>query len=288
MKWPIVALTLGLGWGATAPLPALAQTTEQTDPLRPSQPDSSQVTADSAKAQRRALSRFQRFRQLFTPTYRYRLTVDGTFTTGNVNRSLFQLATAFDVSVSKLAKLSTNPSFVYGQQNGQLAEREYFADARLTMFYERRLYLLAFGSYERSNLRRILNRYTAAGGLGYKLLNRKRAYISLTNVILREFTDFTELADINIWRNSARLFGEYTFGADRWSISHTTFYQPAIFQPVGAPRNVRWNGSLSVNYKFSANLSFRTTFANSYESLVVPGRLNNDTRLTLGMTYERK
>lgn len=273
-------------------LPALSQTTEQTDPLRPSVPDSAQVAADSTK---RAIdsttagsstARASRF--AFKPELRYRLTVDGTFTTGNVNRSLLQMAGAFDVSVSKLAKLSTNPSFVYGRQNSLLNEREYFADTRLTMFYEERLYYLGFGSYERSNLRQILNRYTAAAGIGYKLLNQQRAYISLTNVVLREFTDYAELADINTWRNSARLFGEYTFGKDRWSIAHTVFYQPAIFQPEGAVRNVRWNGSASVQYKFSANLSFRATFANSYESIVVPGRVNNDTRLTLGMTYERK
>ncbi|CCH00507.1 hypothetical protein FAES_2498 [Fibrella aestuarina BUZ 2] len=273
-------------------LPALSQTTEQTDPLRPSVPDSAQVAADSTKraidstARGPAATRARRFD--FKPELRYRLTVDGTFTTGNVNRSLLQMAGAFDVSVSKLAKLSTNPSFVYGRQNSLLNEREYFADTRLTMFYEERLYYLGFGSYERSNLRQILNRYTAAAGIGYKLLNQKRAYISLTNVVLREFTDYAELADINTWRNSARLFGEYTFGKDRWSIAHTVFYQPAIFQPEGAARNVRWNGSASVQYKFSANLSFRATFANSYESIVVPGRVNNDTRLTLGMTYERK
>ena len=32
----------------------------------------------------------------------------------------------------------------------------------------------------------------------------------------------------------------------------------------------------------------RTTFANSYESVVVPSRVNNDTRLTPGLTYEKK
>jgi hypothetical protein len=165
---------------------------------------------------------------------------------------------------------------------------EFFADSRLTLFHERRLYYLAFGSFERSNLRKILSRYSAAAGVGYKLLNRKRAYISLTNVLLREFTNFGELTDINIWRNSARLFGEYTFGADCWTVSHTTFYQPALNVPDGLPANIRWNGSVSVQYAFNANLSFRATFANSYESLVVPGRVRDDTRLTLGMTYERK
>jgi Protein of unknown function, DUF481 len=269
-------------------LRSAAQNTEQPDPLRPSVPDSVQVAADSVRAVTDSLAGKPKSKSAFKSVYRYRLTADGTLTSGNINRSLLQLVSAFDVEVSKIAKLSTTPSFVFGRQNGVLAEREYFGDARLTMFYENRLYYLAFGSYERSNLRQISNRYTAAAGLGYKLLARKRAYISLTNVLIREYTDYVELSDVNIWRNSARLFGEYTFDEDRWKVSHTAFYQPALSRPLGQPRNVRWNGSVSVQYKFSTSLSFRTTLANSYESIVVPGRVNNDLRLTLGMTYERK
>lgn len=266
----------------------LAQNTEQPDPLRPSTRDSTQIAADSTRMAVDTSAGVARPGLSFDPQYRFRLTADGTFTSGNVNRSLFQLVSAFDIDVSRVAKLSTTPSFVFGRQNGLLAEREYFGDTRLTMFYENRLYYLAFGSYERSNLRQILNRFTAAAGIGYKLLAKKRAYISITNVLLREYTDYVELSDVNIWRNSARLFGEYTFDKDRWSIAHTVFYQPALSRQEGHPLNVRWNGSVSIQYKFSTYLSFRSTLANSYESIVVPGRVNNDLRLTVGMTYERK
>ncbi|MBO0952262.1 DUF481 domain-containing protein [Fibrella forsythiae] len=268
--------------------PGFAQNTEQPDPLRPSLRDSTQIAADSTRMAIDSMQGKPKTALVFRPVYRFRLTADGTFTSGNVNRSLLQLVSAFDVEVSKIAKLSTTPSFVFGRQSGLLAEREYFGDARLTMFYENRLYYLAFGSYERSNLRQILNRYTAAAGIGYKLVSHKRAYISITDVLIREYTDYIELSDINIWRNSARLFGEYSFGKDRWSVSHTVFYQPALSRQEGQPFNVRWNGSISVQYKFSTYLSFRSTLANSYESIVVPGRVNNDLRLTVGMTYERK
>lgn len=270
-------------------LTALAQNTDQPDPLRPSTPDSTRTAADTTDT---ALGQDdEKELDMDTssgPDYRFRFTADGTFTSGNVSRSLLQLVSAFDIALSKLAKLSSNPSFVYGRQSGMLNEREYFGDARVTFFHEKRLYYLAFGAFEKSNLRQILTRYTVAAGLGYKLLERKRAYISLTNVLLHENTDFAVLNDISVWRNSARLFGEYTFGKDRWIISHTTFYQPALSRQPEQPLNVRWNGSVSLQYKFNANLSFRTTFANSYESVVVPGRVNDDSRLTLGMTYEKK
>jgi len=265
--------------------PAVAQIVEQPDPLRPAQSDSTEVVSptDSSDvdtvAQNAGLSKTDPSAHAF----RYRLAADGTITSGNINRALIQLASSFDYQVSNHFRLSSNPSFVYGRQNGLLAEREWFGDFRTTLFPERRFYYLGFGSFERSNLRQINRRWTVAGGAGYKLLNRKKAYISITNVVLQEFTDFTELNDINIIRNSTRLYGEYTLGGDRYVITHTAFYQPSLNRS-----NLRWNATLSLTIKLSTLISLRTTLANAYESLVVPGRQNNDLRFTAGLVYERR
>jgi len=266
--------------------PAFAQIVEQPDPLRPSLPDNAEVivkvdsnAADSSKTDTVMVVKKVEPGHVF----RYRFTADGTITSGNINRALVQLASAFDYRVSKTFTFSSSPSFVYGRQSGILAEREWFGDFRTTLFPERRFYYLGFGSFERSNLRKINRRWTVAGGVGYKLLNRKRAYISVTNVVLQEFSDFSELNDINVVRNSTRLFGEYTFGDDRYTITHTAFYQPALDRS-----NLRWNATLSLTIKLNTLLSLRSTLANAYESLVVPGRQNNDLRFTAGLVYERK
>jgi len=267
-----------------SPILALAQIVEQPDPLRPSTPDSTQATADSVQTDSTlAKTPAPAAPKPITRIVRYRLAADGTLTAGNINRALVQLAGAVDYQLSNLFKLSTTPSFVYGRQNGILAEREWFGDFRATYRPEKRLYYLAFGSYERSNLRQISHRWTIAGGAGYKLVDRKRAYLSVTNVVLQEYTNFVELANINVIRNSTRLFGEYTFGSDRWTLTHTAFYQPALNQ-----RNVRWNASLSLSIKLNTVISLRSSLANAYESVVAPGRQNNDLRFTAGLVYERK
>ena len=262
-----------------------AQIVEQPDPLRPSLPDSLKASKkDSGKAGISQL-KIDTVNKAALPVtiFRYRFTADGTVTAGNVNRTLLQLTSALDYQLSNYFKLSSNPSFVYGKQAGILAEREWFGDFRTTYRPEKRLYYLAFGSYERSNLRQINHRWTVAGGVGYKLLNHKRAYISITDVFMQEYTDFIELDDINIFRNSARLYGEYTFDKDRFTITHTAFYQPALGQ-----YNVRWNASLSIQLKLTQVVSLRSTVANAYESLIVPGRQHNDFRFTMGLVYERK
>ncbi len=261
-----------------------AQTAEQPDPLRPSQPDSTQTAqSDSTQAGSDEDNTDEQEIADTVSLYRYRLTVDGTATRGNVNRLLVQLTGAIDYSASKRFKLSSNPSFVYGRQNFLLNEREWFGDFRTTYRHEERVYYLAFGSLERSNLRKILSRWIVAAGAGVKIVNKSNAYLSLTDVLLHENTDYLELNDISVWRNSARLYGEYTIN-ERFTISHTTFWQPALNQR----NNVRWNGSVSLQLKMTNALNLRTTLANSYESIVVPGRVRDDIRWTMGFVYERK
>ena len=282
-RLPLLLLIIGLL--STTNL-ALAQIVEQPDPLRPSTPDSTKtvVQVDSSAADSSRTDTVVVVKKAEPAhVFRYRFAADGTITAGNINRALIQLASSFDYRLSKDFKFSSNPSFVYGRQNGLLAEREWFGDFRTTLFPERRFYYLGFGSFERSNLRQINRRWTVAGGVGYKLLNQKKAYISVTNVVLQEFTDFTELNDINIIRNSTRLYGEYTFGGDRYTVTHTAYYQPALNRA-----NLRWNATLSLTIKLSSLINLRSTLANAYESLVVPGRQNNDLRFTVGLVYERK
>jgi Protein of unknown function, DUF481 len=222
-----------------------------------------------------------------TPTkFRYRFSTDGTVTSGNVNRALIQFTSSLDWNLHKIFKLSSSPSYVYGTQNKILAERETFADLRASFLHERNFYYLAFTSFERSNLRKINDRFVGAAGFGLKLLQKKTAYISITNVLLYEKTDFEvneKFPDRNLWRNSTRLFGEYTFDNSKMSLSHTIYVQPSITE-----KNFRWNGNLILRYQVSKNVSLRSMIENSYESIVVPGRKNNDLRWTFGVVLEGK
>ncbi|AFK02701.1 hypothetical protein Emtol_1555 [Emticicia oligotrophica DSM 17448] len=218
--------------------------------------------------------------------FRYRIGADGTYTSGNVNRALIQFVSNFDLNSNKIIKFSSSPSYIYGQQNKVLAEKEVFLDLRTSILHERKFYYLAFTSFEKSNLRKINNRFIGAGGVGLKLIQKDHAYVSVTNVLLYEKTDFVineKFPDRNLWRNSTRLFGEYTFKGSKASISHTLFIQPGITE-----KNFRWNGNLILKYQLSKHVSFRSTVENSYESIVVPGRQNNDFRWTFGVVYEGK
>ena len=219
--------------------------------------------------------------------FHYKITADGTITAGNVNRALIQVGSSFDWAVSHLFRFASNPSFAYGRQNQLLNEREILADFRTTYLHEQRFYYLGFGAVEISNLRKIRQRFTGGAGVGYKLLSRKNAYLSVTNVLLYEYTDFitntAEVQDVNVLRNSTRVFGEYQWNNGRYSVTHTVFMQPALNQP-----NLRWNANVAFQIRLTSLIGVRTAIQNSYESVVALGRKNNDFRWTTGLVLEVK
>lgn len=218
-----------------------------------------------------------------TQQFFIRFNADGTASAGNVERVLLQLSSALDWKPSRQFKLSSSPSFIYGTQSKVLAEREFFADIRGSFWHQKQVYGLAFLAWDRSNLRHILNRWTQAAGIGVKIIQQKRAYFSVTNLLLHEVSDFAERDDIDVWRNSTRLLGEFAPDKNgKFTITGIVFLQPAI----SMRNNFRWNGSLALAYKMSSNLSLRTKFENAYESYVVPGRKTNDFRWTIGLSFQ--
>ena len=215
--------------------------------------------------------------------FNFRFSTDGTASAGNVERFLLQTTTTFDWKPTSQFKLSSSPSFIFGKQSGLLAEREFFADMRGSFWHQKPVYGLAFVSWDRSNLRRIFNRWSQAAGIGFKLIQKQKAYFSITNLILHESTDFAERSDIDIWRNSTRLLGEFAPGkSGKLTIASVLFVQPAI----SVRNNFRWNGTVTMAYKMSKSVSLRTKFENTYESYNSLGRKPNDFRWTIGLSIE--
>ncbi len=214
---------------------------------------------------------------------KYHINADGTFNSGNVNRVIFAARTGIEADIHKSIRLSTSPVFIYGEQGGVLNERELFSDLRTTFYYHHRLHYITFASADKSNLRKINFRHIGAGGLVYRLIDRPNAYLTISNVMIYEKTEYNinEKFVRELWRNSTRLQGEYKFNHNKITLTHLLYFQPSITQ-----HNVRWNGGMTFKYLINRHISFRTILEDSYESFVVPGRKNNDFRWTFGFGIE--
>jgi len=216
-------------------------------------------------------------------TIRYRLIGDGNFTRGNVNRSLMVLRAELLFS-GPLISISTNPRFTYGKQNGVLAERDSYADLFFDVFKKSRTYVFGLGVLETSNLRRIDLRQMAGGGVGFRVLRGAANNLSLTNAILYESTNFAEIATVTTARNSFRIKGKHSVLQDKIRFNHITFIQPAL----NDLSNLRWNTILSVELPINKWVTLRTSFENSYESVVEATRKKNDSRITFGVSVGNK
>ncbi|SEJ67453.1 Protein of unknown function, DUF481 [Dyadobacter koreensis] len=212
-------------------------------------------------------------------TITYRFIGDGNFTRGNVNRSLMVLRAEI-IATGPVLSIATNPRFTYGRQNGILAERDSYMDLFVDVFKKRKTYVFGLGTLETSNLRGITLRVMGGAGIGYRLLSTEKNKILLTNALVHESTNFRELPTKSIQRNSFRVKGKHSFAKDRFRINHITFVQPAITDIS----NLRWNTVISLEFPVNKWVALRSSYENSYESLVEAGRKRNDSRVTFGIS----
>lgn len=216
-------------------------------------------------------------------TVRYRFIGDGNFTRGNVNRSLIVLR-AEGLFSGPVISIATNPRFTYGKQNGIVAERDSYIDLFVDVFKKRRTYVFGLGALETSNLRRITLRQMAGAGIGFRVIRSKSNELSLTNAILYESTNFREIATVTTARNSFRIKGKHQLLQEKIRFNHITFIQPSL----NDWSNWRWNTLISIELPLNKWISLRTSFENSFESVVEQTRKRNDSRVTFGISVGNK
>jgi hypothetical protein len=209
----------------------------------------------------------------------YRFFGDGNFSRGNVNRTLL-VARAEITYGGSIVSLTTNPRFTYGQQNFVLAERDTYVDLFIDILKQRRFYGFGLGTIEISNLRAINLRQLAGAGAGFRLTETDNHSLIFTNAVIYESTDFRERETVTTLRNSTRLRGKHIFFQNRMRISHTTFFQPSLYDI----NNLRWSTLISVELPINKWFVLRTSFENLYESVVALNRQRNDTRITIGFS----
>ena len=221
------------------------------------------------------------------PIWYYSIGLDGTTSSGNVNRQLLNIKTTLNFENPKsILGFFTSPKFQFGMNSDVLQEREILLDLNTTLFYAQNdVYGLLFGAYEQSNLRRISTRYNVGVGIGWKILGGKKTpkskfKLSVSNAIVREITDFETKQDKNIYRNSTRFKIKYDIIADK------IFFQSVVFlQPSLNDNYYRWNSSSQFSYKVGKHIAILVSFENTYENFNVAGIQNSQTNTTFGLVY---
>lgn len=169
------------------------------------------------------------------PKWFYSIGLDGTTSSGNVNRQLLNLRTTLSYESQKsIFGFFTTPKFQYDTNSHILQERELFIDLNSTLFYaQNNVYALIFGGFEQSNLRKILTRYHVGLGAGWKIFGGKnnpksRFKMSISNALVKEITDFEIKQDRDVFRNSTRLKLSYEIIPNKMYFQSVVFLQPSL------------------------------------------------------------
>lgn len=221
------------------------------------------------------------------PNWFYSISLDGTASSGNVNRQLLNFKTTLNYENPKsIFGFFTSPRFQYGTNSDVLQEREIGLDINSTLFYSQHdVYGLLFGAFEQSNIRKISSRFNIGIGIGWRIFGGKknpnaRFKLSISNALVREITDFIIKQDRNVYRNSTRIRLKYDIIPDKFFFQSVVFLQPSLIDEY-----YRWNSSTQLSYKVGKHISILASFENTYENFNTIGIQNAQTNTTIGLTY---
>ncbi|SNR60176.1 MULTISPECIES: DUF481 domain-containing protein [Hymenobacter] len=203
----------------------------------------------------------------------------GAYSRGGVSRALLSTSHSLTFTRGQHYGLPLSGSFIYGKQDGFLKERELLLNAT-PYYYKGRFRAYALGGFEISNLRGITSRVQLGAGPGWAFysdtLGRE---VSVSNLLIREKTNFRDGTSRLTTRNSARL--KVSYSRSVVTLSSITFYQPSVLDFGDYRFSNLTTLALKLPRKFSVNFSYNYT----HESRVIEGRFPDNTNVTVGVAY---
>lgn len=157
--------------------------------------------------------------------------------TGSINKTndvnSYLLSNMFKVGVSrKKIVMNGTGSWVYGESNRELTNNDFSTSLDFSLFRAvRQIYYWGLANYDKSFSLKINDRFQAGAGIAYNFLDRKTAYLSLSDGFIWEkgnlFIDDTLHDVYDAVRNSVRVSYKFVFGGIV-TIDGTQFFQPSI------------------------------------------------------------
>jgi hypothetical protein len=171
----------------------------------------------------------------FNDTTNYFISLNSTGIINKTNdRDSWILNNAFRFSLyRKHISFNNSTGFIYGEQQQLLSNRDFVSAIDFNYYRkDNSTYVWGLGSYEKNFSLKIDNRIQAGLGVGYNLVDREKAVITLSDGILYERSDLRQTAetlnrDYETFRNSFRLKFRFVI-ADRITFDGSDFLQHSL------------------------------------------------------------
>ena len=225
-----------------------------------------------------------------TLPFAYRISLQGNYLKGNVDRFLVLSSLDLGVVHEKWAIRSTNTyqfgSFSSFRTENDLLARQFFYLIPDMVVYP---YLML---WIETNQRRQMNwRYQVGPGASWNVLDKKQQHLKLSGTITREYAQFKEsdfVEDsydgsrwIDTWRLTVRLAGQHQLADQKLAIRYEDWVQPALSDWS----NRRLQANAAIRYGLKKRLAIQTQMLYSYEDVVVEGVESADLMVLFGLTF---
>ncbi|WPQ66268.1 DUF481 domain-containing protein [Chitinophaga sancti] len=208
--------------------------------------------------------------------------------TGSINKTnegnSYLLSNMFKVGVSR-KKIVMNGfgSWVYGESNRELTNNDFSTSLDFSLFRAvKQIYYWGLANYDKSFSLKINDRFQSGAGIAYNFLDRKTAYLSLSDGFIWEkgdlFIDDTLHDVYDAVRNSVRISYKFVF-ANMITIDGTQFFQPDITDISD------YNLKSVNNIAFALRKWIAITASMTYNKVTRTGREN--LIFTYGLTLEK-
>lgn len=215
----------------------------------------------------------------------YRLTLGGSWITGNVDRLLLT-AGAEIAAVGEKTAFRTANAYQYGTFAGFQTENDFSSKNFFYLYPRRKLYPYAMGWMESNFRRQYPFRYQVGPGASWSFA--PGAKLSLTATFEQTWFNGTAYSDqtydgsdqISAFRLTARVFGQHRLAAGRMRLRYEAWFQPSVEDW----ENYRIHGEVSAELPLGKRISFRTAWQYNYETVVLETIKNQDTFWVFGLT----
>ena len=165
-------------------------------------------------------------RAQFNDTTHYHLNIAST---GSINKTddskayLLNNALSFAIKQKDFSLSSTN-SWIYGKQNNLLTNNDYSSSLVFNLYKTfPHFYYWGLVNYNTSYSLKINNQILAGGGIAYSFIDKKNAYVNLSDGVLYDQSDLVVINNYHTYRNSFRL--QFHFASDLFTLDGSNFLQ---------------------------------------------------------------
>ena len=224
-----------------------------------------------------------------TSNFSWKLSANGSWLTGNVERLLILSSADITIIEEPWAIRSSN-TYQYGTINKKLTENDLFSRNFFYLFPKNEVYPYLMGWIESNKRRNFSFRYQIGPGLSWGFINDESSSIKISFTATYEMTNYRSsvysIAKYNgdeyldLFRGTIRLFGKHQLFENKIRLVYEAWGQRAFDDK----ENHRLYGNIVLEFPFTKLLSFRTGYNYYYESVVLTGVKPRDSFLFFGIS----